>query len=139
MSNVPCPIRTGVAGAGFEAASGNAFASNADGTLTVIHQDSPDQHHVVEGAQTPQSSRNMGLDSSNHCLFIVSAKSKATPAGERTGAARDIYPDGNRAESVNALSVKAPGRLRPSAGISMRRRLRNSSGIPRGTGLCGPF
>jgi DNA-binding beta-propeller fold protein YncE len=32
------PIGGGVDGAGFDAASGNAFASNADGTLTVIHQ-----------------------------------------------------------------------------------------------------
>ena len=36
------PIGTGVDGAGFDASSGDAFASNADGTLTVIHQDSPD-------------------------------------------------------------------------------------------------
>src|SRR6266851_1260216 len=40
------PIGTGVDGAGFDAASGNAFASNADGTLTVIHQDSPDKYRV---------------------------------------------------------------------------------------------
>src|SRR6266702_2386099 len=38
------PIGPGVDGAGFDAASGNVFASNADGTLTVIHQDSPDQY-----------------------------------------------------------------------------------------------
>src|SRR6202165_258010 len=48
------PIGTGVDGAGFDAASGNAFASNADGTLTVIHQDAPDQYHVTERVPTPQ-------------------------------------------------------------------------------------
>src|SRR6478672_7414191 len=53
------PIGTGVDGAGFDAASGNAFASNADGTLTVIHQDTPDQYHVAENVSTPQGSRNM--------------------------------------------------------------------------------
>ena len=37
------PIGTGVDGAGYDPASGNAFASNADGTLTVIHQDSPNR------------------------------------------------------------------------------------------------
>ena len=37
------PIGTGVDGAGYDPASGDAFASNADGTLTVIHQDTPDQ------------------------------------------------------------------------------------------------
>ena len=77
------PIGSGVDGAGFDAASGNAFASNADGTLTVIHQDSPDQYHVSETLQTPQGSRNMGLDPSNHRLFVASAKFGPVPAGGR--------------------------------------------------------
>jgi DNA-binding beta-propeller fold protein YncE len=77
------PIGTGVDGAGFDASSGNAFASNADGTLTVIHQDSPDQYHVIESVQTPQGSRNMGLDSNNHRLFVASAKFGPAPAGGR--------------------------------------------------------
>src|SRR5450432_4933498 len=77
------PIGTGVDGAGFDAASGNAFASNADGTLTVIHQDSPDQYHVIENVQTPQGSRNMGLDPTNHRVYIVSAKFGPVPAGGR--------------------------------------------------------
>ena len=75
------PIGTGVDGAGFDAASGNAFASNADGTLTVIHQDSPDQYHVAETLQTPQGSRNMGLDPTNHRLFVASAKFGPTGKG----------------------------------------------------------
>jgi hypothetical protein len=79
------PIGAGVDGAGFDESSGDAFASNADGTLTVIHQDSPDQYHVVENIQTPQGARNMGLDSSNHRVFIVSAKFGPTPAGARRG------------------------------------------------------
>src|SRR5215510_4558030 len=33
------PIGAGVDGAGFDGSSGDAFASNADGTLTVVHQD----------------------------------------------------------------------------------------------------
>ncbi len=77
------PIGTGVDGAGFDAALGNAFASNADGTLTVIHQDSPDQYRVVENVPTPQGSRNMGLDPTNHCVYIVSAKFGEAPAGGR--------------------------------------------------------
>jgi len=57
------PIGAGVDGAGFEAASGNAFASNADGTLTVIHQDAPDQYHLTETLQTPQYARQHGARS----------------------------------------------------------------------------
>ena len=77
------PIGAGVDGAGYDAAPGNAFASNADGTLTVIHQDSPDQYHVVETVQTPTGSRNMGLDPANHRLFVASAKFGPAPAGGR--------------------------------------------------------
>jgi DNA-binding beta-propeller fold protein YncE len=77
------PIGAGVDGAGYDAASGNAFASNADGTLTVIHQDTPDEYHVSESVQTPQGSRNMGLDPANHRVFLVSAKFGDAPAGGR--------------------------------------------------------
>jgi len=79
------PIGTGVDGAGFDAASGNAFASNANGTLTVIHQDSADQYHVIQNVQTPEGARNMGLDPNNHRVFIVSAKFGQAPAGARRG------------------------------------------------------
>src|SRR5690242_8806855 len=75
------PIGAGVDGAGFDPASGDAFASNADGKLTVIHQDSPDQYHVIENLETPKGSRNMGLDPTNHRVFIVSAEFGPAPAG----------------------------------------------------------
>jgi DNA-binding beta-propeller fold protein YncE len=75
------PIGAGVDGAGFDAASGRVFASNADGTLTVIHQESPDQYHVTENVQTAQGARNMGLDPTNHRVFLLSAKFGPPPAG----------------------------------------------------------
>jgi DNA-binding beta-propeller fold protein YncE len=75
------PIGAGVDGVGFDAASGNAFAANADGTLTVIHQDNPDQYHVIQNVQTAPAARNMGLDPINHRVFIVSAKFGPAPAG----------------------------------------------------------
>ncbi len=79
------PIGTGVDGAGFDAASGDAFASNADGTLTVIHQDAPNQYHVAQNLPTPQGARNLGLDPTNHHVFVVSAKFGSAPAGARRG------------------------------------------------------
>jgi len=77
------PIGAGVDGAGFDPVSGDLFASNADGTLTVIHQDGSDEYRVVQNVQTPQFSRNMGLDPANHRLFLVSAKFDPAPAGGR--------------------------------------------------------
>jgi outer membrane protein assembly factor BamB len=77
------PIGAGVDGAGYDATLGDAFASNADGTLTVVHQDAPDQYHVSETVQTPPGARNMGLDPTNHRVFVVSAKLGPAPAGGR--------------------------------------------------------
>jgi DNA-binding beta-propeller fold protein YncE len=77
------PIGSGVDGAAFDPASGDAFASNADGTLTVIHQDTPDRYHVAQTIATPQGSRNIGLDPTNHRIFVVSAKFGPVPAGSK--------------------------------------------------------
>ncbi|HEU0173168.1 MAG TPA: YncE family protein [Blastocatellia bacterium] len=74
------PIGAGVDGAAFDPATGDVFASNADGTLTVIHQDDPDKYHIVENVQTAQGARNMGLDPTTHRLFVVSAKFGPPPA-----------------------------------------------------------
>lgn len=85
------PIGSGVDGAGFDPAWGDAFASNADGTLTVIHQDDPDHYHVAGTVQTPQASRNMGIDPINHRVFVVSAKFGPAPATGRGRA--PVLPD----------------------------------------------
>ena len=74
------PIGAGVDGTAFDPAAGDVFASNADGTLTVIHEDSPDQYHVVENVQTAPGGRNMGLDPTTHRVFVVSARFGAPPA-----------------------------------------------------------
>ncbi len=78
------PIGKGVDGAGYDATSGDAFASNADGTLTVIHQDGPDAYRVVENIPTAEGARNMGLDPASHRIFVVSAK--FAPAAPPTAA-----------------------------------------------------
>src|SRR5215472_12027259 len=79
------PIGSGVDGAGYDPSSGDAFASNADGTLTVDHQDSPEQYHVVANVQTAPGSRNMGLDPTNHRLFVASGKFGPPPANGKRG------------------------------------------------------
>src|SRR3989441_12598789 len=73
------PIGAGVDGTAFDPAAGDVFASNADGTLTVIHEDSPDQYHVVENVQTAPGGRNMGLDPTTHRVYVVSARFGPVP------------------------------------------------------------
>jgi outer membrane protein assembly factor BamB len=79
------PIGMGVDGAGYDPARADVFATNADGTLTVIHQDTSDKYHVVGNLMTPVGSRNMGLDATLHRLYVAAA-SFATPPARPEGA-----------------------------------------------------
>jgi DNA-binding beta-propeller fold protein YncE len=82
------PIGMGVDGAGYDPARGDVFATNADGTLTVIHQDTPDTYHVVGNITTPMGSRNMGLDPISHRIYVAAATfapPPAPPAGAPAG------------------------------------------------------
>lgn len=74
------PIGRGVDGAGYDPATGDVFASNLDGTLTVIHQDSPDRYRVAQSLPTALNSRNMGLDPTTHRLYLAGAKFGPVPA-----------------------------------------------------------
>jgi len=74
------PIGAGTDGAAYDPASGDAFSSCADGTLAVIHQDSPDSYHLIQTLTTAPGARNMGLDPTTHQLFVVSAKMGPAPA-----------------------------------------------------------
>ena len=56
------PIGQGVDATRFDSGTGYAFSSNGDGTLTVIHEDSPTQFSVVENMTTERGARTMALD-----------------------------------------------------------------------------
>ena len=77
------PIGRGVDACRFDEGTGLAFASNGDGTLTVIHQDSPDKYTVVGNVTTMRGARTMELDPVSHRLFTVSAEFGPLPAGQR--------------------------------------------------------
>ena len=77
------PIGRGVDACRFDEGTGLAFASNGDGTLTVIHQDSPDKYTVVGNVTTMRGARTMELDPVTHRLFTVSAEFGPLPAGQR--------------------------------------------------------
>jgi hypothetical protein len=77
------PIGAGVDGTGYDPASADVFASNADGTLTIVHQDGPDQYRVTQTIETPPFSRNLGLDPTSHRVFVAAAKFGPAPAGGR--------------------------------------------------------
>jgi DNA-binding beta-propeller fold protein YncE len=74
------PIGQGVDGAGWDPKRREAYASNGDGTLTIVHQDSPDKYRVVESLQTGDRARNMGIDPATHRIYLATAKFGPVPA-----------------------------------------------------------
>jgi DNA-binding beta-propeller fold protein YncE len=67
------PIGQGVDANRFDSATGYAFASCGDGTLTIAHEDSPTKFSLVEMIQTQRGARTMALDYASHTLYLVTA------------------------------------------------------------------
>ena len=59
-----------------------AYSSNGGGTgtITVVHQDSPDTYTVVQNADTVPRARTMTLDPKTHRVYTVSADFTPAPA-----------------------------------------------------------
>jgi hypothetical protein len=74
------PIGLGVDAGQFDPGSGYAFSSNGSGTLSVIHEDSPDKFTVVEDVPTQTGARTMALDTKTHQVFLVTAQFAPPPA-----------------------------------------------------------
>jgi hypothetical protein len=64
----------------FDPGTGLAFSSNGVGSLTVIHEDSPDNFTVVEEVPTQAGARTMALDPKTHEVFLVTADFAPPPA-----------------------------------------------------------
>jgi YVTN family beta-propeller protein len=74
-------IGDGPDAAAFDGDLGFAFSSNgADGTLTVIHQETADQYRVIATVQTQKSARTMALDPAMHKIYLAAARLGDTPA-----------------------------------------------------------
>jgi YVTN family beta-propeller protein len=74
------PIGSGTDAAGFDPETGLAFSSNGDGTLTIVHEDSPEKFSVVENVATQRGARTMTLDTKTHRVFLVTAEFGPPPA-----------------------------------------------------------
>jgi DNA-binding beta-propeller fold protein YncE len=73
-------IGNGPDAAAFDSDLGLVFSSNgADGTLTVIRQETPDQYRVTASVTTQVSARTMALNPADHRIYLAAAKLGATP------------------------------------------------------------
>jgi len=68
------PIGDHVDATAFDPETKLVFNSNGEGTITVIHQDSPDKYSVVETVKTAPRAKTMALDPKTHRLFLSTAE-----------------------------------------------------------------
>ena len=68
------PIGDHVDATAFDEDSRLIFFSNGEGTITVIHQDSPDKYTAVETVKTLPRAKTMALDPKTHQLFLSAAE-----------------------------------------------------------------
>ena len=82
------PIGQGVDANRFDPGTQLAFSSNGDGTLTVVHEDSPDKYTVVDNVQTQRGARTMEVDPKTHNVFTVTAEFGPMPTDVKPGERR---------------------------------------------------
>jgi DNA-binding beta-propeller fold protein YncE len=74
------PIGTGTDGAVFNPNTMEAFSSHADGTLTVIKENSPTSFVVEQNLDTMPSAKTLSLDSKTNRIMLIAAMFDPPPA-----------------------------------------------------------
>lgn len=68
------PIGSGCDGVAFDPGTKRIFASNGEGTMTVIQQLNPDKYEVEENVKTQPGARTITIDKTTHHLFLSYAE-----------------------------------------------------------------
>jgi YVTN family beta-propeller protein len=70
------PIGKGTDGSEFDPVTQLAFASNGDGTLTIVRADDKGAFAVVQTVKTQPSAKTMALDPKTHNVYLAAARAK---------------------------------------------------------------
>ena len=73
------PIGIGCDGCMFDPERKLVFASNGEGTLTIVHEDSPLNFSILDTVATQRGARTMTIDLRTHALFLPTAEYGSTP------------------------------------------------------------
>lgn len=89
-------IGNGPDAAAFDPAKNLVFSPNGeDGTLTILHEVTPDQYQLVGTITTQAGARTMALDEKTGHVFTVTAKALPPPPGQAVQRRRRQYQDGS--------------------------------------------
>lgn len=75
------PIGDGCDGAAFDPQYKRVYASNGEGTLTVVQVENANSFRVMETVHTQRGARTIALDKTTHHIYLPTAEFEATPAG----------------------------------------------------------
>ncbi len=88
------PIGAGVDGTLFNPATGEAFSSQADGTLTVVKENSPTSFSVEQTVKTMTRAKTLTLDSRTNHILLIAAEYTPVPApAAGRGGRGQVVPD----------------------------------------------
>jgi DNA-binding beta-propeller fold protein YncE len=77
-------IGDGCDGVAFDAATKNIYTANgADGTLSVIHEESAAKFVLVENVPTKKSARTIALDNTTHLIYLPAAELEPMEPGQK--------------------------------------------------------
>ena len=87
------PIGEGNDAAKFDPGLRFAFASNGDGTLSIVHEDTAEKFSLVQTVKTEPGARTMAVDSKTHRVFLPSADFVTpAPSAENPKPRRTMVP-----------------------------------------------
>jgi YVTN family beta-propeller protein len=85
------PIGDGCDGAAFDPQYMRVYASNGEGTLTVVQVENANSFKVLETVPTQRGARTIALDRNTHHIYLPTAEFEAAPSGSNQRPA--IKPD----------------------------------------------
>ena len=77
------PTGDGTDAAAFDPELKLAFASNGEGTLTVVRQTKDGKYEVAENVPTARGARTMALDPKSHKVYLATAELGPPAEGQR--------------------------------------------------------
>jgi DNA-binding beta-propeller fold protein YncE len=77
-------------GAVFDPKTQRIFTSNKEGTLSVVHESTPDRYETVQTLKTEPGARTLAMDEDTGRIYMPTAKTTPAPSG---GGAPSIIPD----------------------------------------------
>lgn len=79
------PIGSGTDGVAYDSGTGRAYASNGEGTITVVRKETAGTYAVAGPVITKQGARTIALDSVRHRLYLPTAEFEPAPPPTKEG------------------------------------------------------